>query len=296
KAVRCLSDAGILGPVPQAESALGLKLESLAFTRDCVALSCAVCRRQRAVPAPLERWVLGTPCDRFRCAGTYAAASAPPGPDYYESLYKSGRLARIHAEEHTGLLDRHKREDLEKRFKQSRRADAPNLLSCTPTLEMGIDIGDLGNVMLCSVPPRPTNYLQRIGRAGRKSGNALVVTWANRRPHDLYFFAQPEEMLRGQVAPPVCFLDAPEMLARQMLAHALDQWARVAPADALPHQMRLLKLDKPGSFPRDFVDFYGREQQRLTDEFLELFALEMSRDNATRLRASSGTLLKRALE
>jgi DEAD/DEAH box helicase domain-containing protein len=296
KAVRCLSDASILAPVPQAESVLGLTLESLAFTRDCIELSCAVCRRQRAVPETLVRWVLGTPCDRFRCAGVYAAATAPLVPDYYKSLYRSGRLACIHAEEHTGLLDRHKREDLEKRFKQSRRADAPNLLSCTPTLEMGIDIGDLGNVMLCSVPPRPTNYLQRIGRAGRKSGNALVVTWANRRPHDLYFFAQPEEMLRGQVAPPGCFLDAPEMLARQMLAHALDQWATVAAADALPHEMRLLKLDKPGSFPQDFVDFYGREQQRLTDEFLELFALEMSPDNAKRLRASSGTLLKRALD
>lgn len=296
KAARCLSAAGVVAPVAQADSVLGLTLESLAYTRECVGLRCSSCRRQRPVPEALSRWVLGTPCDRFRCSGVYELAPEPARQDYYRRLYQSGRLARIHAEEHTGLLERPKREALEQRFKHGRRPDAPNLLSCTPTLEMGIDIGDLGNVMLSSVPPSPTNYLQRIGRAGRKSGNALVVTWANKKPHDLYFFAQPEEMLRGQVAPPGCFLDAPEMLARQMLAHALDQWATVAPADALPNEMQLLKLDKPGSFPRDFVEFYGREQRRLTEEFLELFALEMSPDNAARLRASSGTLLTRALD
>ena len=53
-----------------------------------------------------------------------------------------------------------------------------NLLSCTPTLEMGIDIGDLSSTFLCSVPPSQSNYLQRIGRAGRQDGNAFVLTVA----------------------------------------------------------------------------------------------------------------------
>ena len=37
----------------------------------------------------------------------------------------------------------------------------PNVLSCTPTLEMGIDIGDLSTVILCSMPPAQAQFLQR---------------------------------------------------------------------------------------------------------------------------------------
>ena len=100
-------------------------------------------------------------------------------------------------------------------FKTGSEADAPNLLACTPTLEMGIDVGDLSSTMLCSVPPTPTNYLQRIGRAGRATGNALILALANVKPHDLYFFDDPFAMIAGTVTPPGCFLDAPEMLKRQ---------------------------------------------------------------------------------
>ena len=66
-----------------------------------------------------------------------------------------------------------------------------NLLTATPTLEMGIDIGDLSATVACSVPPTATNYLQRIALAGHKTGNSLIFTLANVRAHDLYFFAEP---------------------------------------------------------------------------------------------------------
>ena len=33
---------------------------------------------------------------------------------------------------------------------------------------MGIDIGDLSTVILCSMPPAQSQFLQRVGRAGRK--------------------------------------------------------------------------------------------------------------------------------
>ena len=49
------------------------------------------------------------------------------------------------------------------------------LLLCTPTLEMGIDIGDLSSVILCSMPPAQSQFLQRAGRGGRKDGNALTM-------------------------------------------------------------------------------------------------------------------------
>ncbi len=91
-------------------------------------------------------------------------------------------MERIFSHEHTGLLDARRREGIEREFKEQNRADAANLLTATPTLEMGIDIGDLSATLACSVPPTTANYLQRIGRAGRKTGNSLVLTLANAQP------------------------------------------------------------------------------------------------------------------
>ena len=68
---------------------------------------------------------------------------------------------------------------------------------------MGINIGDLSTVLLASVPPEPANYLQRIGRAGRRDGNALIGTLVTGTAHDLFFFLEPKEMIKGQVQPQV---------------------------------------------------------------------------------------------
>ena len=106
--------------------------------------------------------------------------------------------------EHTGLLKRQDRVDLEMEFKKRPRPDAANMLSCTPTLEMGIDIGDLSATMLCSVPPSTASYLQRVGRAGRATGNALILTFASTQQHDLHFYGEPEAAMAGSIRPPGC--------------------------------------------------------------------------------------------
>lgn len=70
---------------------------------------------------------------------------------------------------------------------------------------MGIDIGDLSTIVLCNIPPTQAQFLQRAGRAGRKDGNSLSIVVANARPHDLYFYAEPLEMIQGAVKPPKIF-------------------------------------------------------------------------------------------
>ncbi len=167
----------------------GLKPEVVRIEDQVSRFRCAKCGHGTSGAAQDAAIWAGMTCLRYACHGQYS--EAVQRVDYYARLYATGDIQRIFADEHTGLLKRDEREDLERKFKaqvEDRKPWYPNLLSCTPTLEMGIDIGDLSTVVLCSVPPAQANYLQRIGRAGRRDGNALNLTVANARPHDLYFF------------------------------------------------------------------------------------------------------------
>ena len=171
---------------------------------------CDRCGRPRHVPVfALDSWAV-MPCLSSRCSGQYAVDKRN-NRDHFAQLYRTGDRGRIFAAEHTGLLSRDERERVESEFKappvpggetEARWPWYANLLSCTPTLEMGIDIGDLSSVFLCSVPPAQANYLQRIGRAGRRDGNALVLTVAGGASHDLYFLTWASARLRtGGFAP-----------------------------------------------------------------------------------------------
>jgi DEAD/DEAH box helicase domain-containing protein len=204
---------------------------------------------------------------------------------FYRNIYQSGNVERIYCHEHSGLLERKLREEVEAGFKDSILADSPNLLTCTPTLEMGIDVGDLSSTMVCSIPPTPTNYLQRIGRAGRTTGNALILALANVKPHDLYFFEEPCDMIAGDVTPPGCFLDAPEMLKRQFTAFCMDTWCSLDSGGTIPNKVgSMLSGYRTGSFPRPFLDYQAANAEALLKRFLVEFEGQISDEGQNRLR------------
>lgn len=150
------------------------------------------------------------------------------------------------------------------------------MLSATPTLEMGIDIGELSSLFLCSVPPAQANYLQRIGRAGRRDGNALAVTVANGRNHDLYFYGNPLEMIAGAVHTPGVFLQASAVLERQLLAYCFDRWAASGiDESAIPGRLRkgldAVEHQRGDRFPYNLIHFIRRHRASLLANFLALF-------------------------
>jgi ATP-dependent Lhr-like helicase len=64
------------------------------------------------------------------------------------------------------------------------RSGATDLVVTSSSLEMGIDVGDLDLVIHDGPPPGPTSYLQRLGRAGRRSGHR-AITFLVGSPDDL---------------------------------------------------------------------------------------------------------------
>ena len=231
----------------------------------------------------------GMPCLRRGCSGKFKRCFS--GPDYYGRLYSRGKVARLVAREHTGLLGREEREALEEKFKlpeEKRKPWHPNLLSSTPTLEMGIDVGDLSSTIQCSVPPAQANYVQRVGRSGRKIGNGLNLTIAAGKAHDLYFFANPKDMIDGRVAPPGVFLDASAVLERQFTAFCLDCWIRENSGDN-PVPRRLGKVldtlgqEKKHVFPHNLLTFIRSEREKLLESFKSMFSPELSSDSKRHL-------------
>lgn len=266
----------------------GIEQTALHLDTQAHHLECNQCgHRVTASPHELELWT-HTPCLRPKCTGNYQLSEGKT-LDFYRNLYSNGRVWRIFAREHTGLLERDVREELENRFINGRYRYDPNVLSATSTLEMGIDIGTLSSVLLCSVPPAQANYQQRIGRAGRRDGNAFVTAIANGTSHDLYFWADPLMMIAGGVDTPGSYLDASAILQRQLTAYCLDCWVQqgIAP-EQFPERFGTI-LDNVQQrnllrFPYTWLTFIETQQSSLLQSFLDLFLHQISDRTAQQLQ------------
>jgi len=168
-----LLKSGILFEENVAGTAIwGLRSKAAQITSDVRQINCDRCNQALSVGASAALSLAGGRCSNPACE-TGQLRQVVQENDYYGRLFRDGDVQRIFAAEHTGLLSREVREKVEVDFQNGTKPGDPNLLSCTPTLEMGVDIGDLSSVALCSIPPKPSNYLQRVGRAGRKFGKPV---------------------------------------------------------------------------------------------------------------------------
>src|SRR5262249_22219444 len=127
--------------------------------------------------------------------------------------------------EHSAQVPAAEREELEIAFKGDR--ETVNTLVCTPTLELGVDIGALDTVLMRNVPPLASNYWQRAGRAGRRHRMAVNITYARNVSHDRAYFAQPERLLGGRIEPPRFNLRNESMVRKHVHATVLTHLHRL---------------------------------------------------------------------
>ena len=163
-----------------------------------------------------------------------------PTPNaFFREIYRRDftESKRLDAEDHTGQLSVAARQDREDRFRadwyldESRqildeskiRSESISALFCSPTMELGVDIGGLSVVHMRNVPPNAANYVQRSGRAGRSGQGALVFTYCSGfSAHDRHYFQHPAAMVAGAVQAPRIDLFNRELLVTHLHAIAIS--------------------------------------------------------------------------
>jgi hypothetical protein len=184
--------------------------------------------------------VVDSRCSAFRCKGATHQFTADERDqlkrlNHYVNSYHSGMAMTPRAREHTAGLSTDLREKIEQDFAE----DKINLLSCTTTMEMGVDLGELEAIVNLNIPPGIANYQQRTGRAGRRAQAApFCVTVAKNSNFDQERFRTFRDYLSSRVPIPFFLLDNPQLFRRHqngivlsgLLAHRIEDLNQNAPS------------------------------------------------------------------
>jgi len=191
---------------------------------------------------------LRTICPTMRCLGNLVSeviGSESDDPSHYRHVYRSLDPIPVKVQEHTAQWRASEAAEIQNSFVNGKT----NILSCSTTFELGVDVGELQTVFLKNIPPTTANYVQRAGRAGRRNASAaLVVSYAQRRSHDLARFIEPRNTIHGIVRPPIVPLGNYRIDKRHAHSIALSQFFRDM------YRAKTLKWSNVGSFFAPQID------------------------------------------
>ena len=212
-------------------------------------ITCINCGEEAAEPIDPNTDPVFVARKGYYRASTVAALKDPPVPPM--AIIAAEHTGQINATQSDEIFS--KAEEYEILFQDvdlglgdnGRERPAIDVLSCTTTMEVGIDIGALSGVSLRNMPPARANYQQRAGRAGRRGHSVATVTaFGSADSHDEHYFNRPDHMIRGAVDAPLLTLDNPVIARRHVTAYLLQQYHQaklpeVSPDDQ-PHLFAVL--------------------------------------------------------
>ena len=212
-------------------------------------ITCANCGHDSAEPIDPDTDPVFVARKGYYRTSTLAALESPPRPPL--ALIAAEHTAQVNTAQADEIFS--KAEEHEILFQDvdlgpgdtGRERPAIDVLSCTTTMEVGIDIGALSGVSLRNMPPARANYQQRAGRAGRRGTTIATVTaFGSADSHDEHYFEHPDQMIRGEVDDPTLTLGNPVIARRHVTAHLLQQYhqaklPQISPDDQ-PHLFAVL--------------------------------------------------------
>ncbi len=186
----------------------------------------------------------------------------------------------LRSQEHSAQIERPVLAEYERLFK----CGQINLLNCSTTMEMGIDIPNVQLVANGNVPPSISNYRQRVGRAGRRSEPwAFGVTFCRDLPLDQMVFDNPGHFLKTSATVPAVNLDSPSLVVRHVHAALLGAFLR-----DLPEGFDLLASTGMFFGSTDNAD-EPAEENSVADKFLQALRGKWSRSDSCRTNLSNLT-------
>ena len=169
-------------------------------------------------------WITSNPkIDTLRAAGVWSDLSTRI----------LGQSPYFQVAEHSAQQSASRLGELEEAF----RAGKLNVLSCSTTMEMGVDVGGLAAVAMNNTPPSPANYLQRAGRAGRRGETrAFSFTLCKNTPHGEWVFQNPRWPFDTRLGVSTVSLSSERIVQRHVSSLALTRFLMLeAGSEDLPH-------------------------------------------------------------
>lgn len=222
-------------------------------------------------------WNVRNVCPGYRCRGKLQPVrlGAADSENHYRWLYLNLRPLPLSAREHSAQLTSEHAAEVQQRFIRGEI----NALSCSTTFEMGVDVGELQAVLLRNVPPAAANYIQRAGRAGRRTDStAFALTFAQRRSHDLAYYAEPDRIVSGKIRPPVLELLNEKIGRRHVHSVAFARFFRQFPQHF--RQVTSFFEAQPGEVTglQRFREFISARPEDLKQSLIRTFSAELAQE------------------
>lgn len=235
----------------------------------------------------LQQHVVFGKCTAFGCHGEVHEMTAEErqqfaAHNHYLVSFDEPDHLTVRAREHTASLSTELRESIEREFAERQ----VNVLSCTTTMEMGVDLGDLEAVVNLNVPPGIANYQQRTGRAGRRAQAApFCVTVAKNSQYDQSVFRDFRGYLGSSPGIPFVHLDNEELFWRHQESVLLSHFLRARIKDSTVNAPSLADLFGE-SFGADQLAIFREQFQAWMEDEPGKRALEEAERMRDRLPAT----------